>query len=173
MCTCVDIFFTFLFARLVSQEASVNICLDSSWNQRQRPGCGLARTECSRAVPPLFPWNVILLRLPQCRILSPSAVILPWTLLWVHCKGSSVLYHPSWFFQRTQASPWGFWKLTVVIWPADVILGFCSSCLFSVWVTFSAGRTWYPCPPQVPPSSLFIHVAVACLCRNKEILSGS
>lgn len=59
-------------------------------------------------------------------------VTLPWTLLRVHCKGSSGLHYPSWFFQRPQASPWGFWKLPVVIWPIDVLLGFCSSC-FQFW----------------------------------------
>lgn len=92
-------------------------------------------------------------------------VTLPWALLRVHCEGSSGLHYPSWFFQRPQASPWGFWKLPVVIWPTDVLLGFCSSCLFSVLVTFSAGRTWSPTHLEFPLSH-HSSFAFAQLCRN-------
>lgn len=136
------VFRTMLFSRLVSQETSIKVCSLSRWKQMQKgwPGPGRMPLLCSgycisqatRSWASHLPHGPPLLR---------------------HKTGNSSLNDSCWYFQWPmpclQASPWGFWELKIAISPTDVLLGFCSSCLFSVLTIFPTGRPLTPPPACV------------------------
>lgn len=160
------VFLTMLFSRLVSQETSIKVC---SGSRCRSPYVAWPRLNATGLVPS-FPQDTVFVRPPR----SWDSHLPHGPLLLRRKTGSSSLNDSCWYFQWPmpcpQASPWGFWELKLAIRPADVLLGFCSSCLFSVLTIFPTGRSCSPLPPHVFPLSHHSAFPFSHLCWNWEVL---